>query len=63
MVLARSWALTAASAFLATWLGRTEPAVRQQWRESTHLVDLLWEKLTQCSLLGNGHPLRWRATL
>jgi hypothetical protein len=33
MVLARSWALTAVSAFLATWLGRNEPAVRQQWRE------------------------------
>ena len=32
MVLARSWALTAVSAFLATWLGRKEPAVRQQWR-------------------------------
>ena len=33
MVLARSWALTAVSAFLATWLGRRDPAVRQQWRE------------------------------
>jgi Transposase DDE domain len=33
MVLARSWALTAVSAFLATWLGRKEPAVRQQLRE------------------------------
>jgi len=33
MVLARSGALTAVSAFLATWLGRQEPAVRQQWRE------------------------------
>jgi hypothetical protein len=33
MVLARSCALTAVSAFLATWLGRKEPAVRQQWRE------------------------------
>jgi hypothetical protein len=33
MVLARSCALTAISAFLATWLGRKEPAVRQQWRE------------------------------
>jgi hypothetical protein len=33
MVLARSWALTAVSAFLATWLGRKEPAVRQQVRE------------------------------
>ena len=32
MVLARSCALTAVSAFLATWLGRTEPAVRQPWR-------------------------------
>ena len=31
--LARSWALTAVSAFLATWLGCKEPAVRQQWRE------------------------------
>jgi hypothetical protein len=33
MVLARSCALTAVSAFLATWLGRKEPAVSQQWRE------------------------------
>jgi hypothetical protein len=33
MVLARSCALTAVRAFLATWLGRTEPAVRQQLRE------------------------------
>jgi hypothetical protein len=33
MVLARSWALTAVRAFLATWLGRQEPTVRQQWRE------------------------------
>jgi len=33
MVLARSWALTAVRAFLATWLGRKEPAVYQQWRE------------------------------
>ena len=33
MVLARSGALTAVRAFLATWLGRTEPAVRQQVRE------------------------------
>jgi hypothetical protein len=32
MVLARSWALTAVRAFLATWLGRKEPAVRPQWR-------------------------------
>jgi hypothetical protein len=32
MVLARSCALTAVRAFLATWLGRKEPAVRQQWR-------------------------------
>ena len=32
MGLARSCALTAVSAFLATWLGRKEPAVRQQWR-------------------------------
>jgi hypothetical protein len=32
MVLARSGALTAVSACLATWLGRKEPAVRQQWR-------------------------------
>ena len=32
-VLARSCALTAVSAFLATWLGRKEPAVRQQLRE------------------------------
>ena len=32
MVLARSWALTAIRAVLATWLGRTEPPVRQQWR-------------------------------
>jgi len=31
MVLARSWALTAVRAFLATWLQRTEPTVRQQW--------------------------------
>src|SRR5437867_356286 len=31
MVLARSWALTAIRAVLATWLGRTEPPVRQQW--------------------------------
>ena len=33
MVLARSCALTAVSAFLATWLHRKEDAVRQQWRE------------------------------
>jgi hypothetical protein len=33
MVLARSWALTAVSAFLATWLGRKAPAVRQPLRE------------------------------
>jgi hypothetical protein len=33
MVLARSCALPAVSAFLATWLGRKEPAVRQQLRE------------------------------
>jgi hypothetical protein len=32
MVLARSCALTAVSAFLAPWLRRTEPAVRQQRR-------------------------------
>jgi hypothetical protein len=33
MVRARSCALTAVRAFLATWLGRQEPAVRQPWRE------------------------------
>ena len=33
MVLARSCALTAVSALLAVWLGRKEPAVRQQLRE------------------------------
>lgn len=33
MVLARSCALTAVSAFLATWLKRKEPPVRQQLRE------------------------------
>src|SRR5262249_19158357 len=33
MVLARSWAFTGVSAFLATWLGRKEPTVRQQLRE------------------------------
>jgi hypothetical protein len=33
MVLARSCALTAVRAFLATWLKRKEPTVRQQWRE------------------------------
>ena len=33
LVLARSCALTAVSAFLATWLGRQEPTGRQQWRE------------------------------
>jgi len=33
MVLARSCALTAVRAFLATWLHRKEPAGRQQWRE------------------------------
>ena len=33
MVLARSCALTAISAFLAPWLGRKENTVRQQWRE------------------------------
>jgi hypothetical protein len=33
MVLARSCALTAVRACLATWLGRTEPPVRQQLRE------------------------------
>ena len=32
MVLARSCALTAVSALLATWLPRKEDAVRQQWR-------------------------------
>ena len=32
MGLARSCALTAVSAFWATWLKRTEPTVRQQWR-------------------------------
>jgi hypothetical protein len=33
MVLARSWALTAVRAFLATWLHRKEATVRQQLRE------------------------------
>jgi hypothetical protein len=33
MLLARSCALTAVSAFLGTWLGRKENTVRQQWRE------------------------------
>src|SRR5437016_5623745 len=33
MVLARSWALTAVSALLATWLKHKEPTVRQQLRE------------------------------
>jgi hypothetical protein len=33
MVLARSCALTAVRAFLAPWLGRKDPAVRQPWRE------------------------------
>jgi len=33
MVLARSWALTAVSAFWAMWLRRKEDAVRQPWRE------------------------------
>ncbi len=33
MVLARSWALTAVRACLATWLKRKEPTVRQQLRE------------------------------
>jgi hypothetical protein len=33
MVLARSCALTAVSAFLAPWLGRQENTVRQQLRE------------------------------
>jgi hypothetical protein len=33
MVLARSCALTAVSAFLATWLHRKEDTVRQPWRE------------------------------
>src|SRR5256886_9724341 len=33
MVLARSCALTAVSAFLATWLHRTEDAMRQHLRE------------------------------
>src|SRR5262249_661698 len=33
MVLARSCALTAVSAFLATWLGRKEPTLRQQLPE------------------------------
>src|SRR5256712_6864792 len=33
MVLARSCALTAVSAFLATWLGRKEQTVRQPLRE------------------------------
>jgi hypothetical protein len=33
MVLARSCALTAVSAFLATWLHRKEDTVRQQLRE------------------------------
>ena len=38
MVLARSCALTAVSAFLATWLGRKEPTVRQQLREFCYEV-------------------------
>lgn len=33
LVLARSCALTAVRAFLASWLGRHEQTVRQQWRE------------------------------
>ena len=33
MVLARSCSLTAVSASLATWLGRKEQTVRQQWRK------------------------------
>ena len=33
MVVARSGAWTAVSAFLATWLHRQEEPVRQQWRE------------------------------
>ena len=33
MVRARSWALTAVRAVLATWLGRPEQTVRQPWRE------------------------------
>jgi hypothetical protein len=33
MVWARSGAVTAVSAFLATWLHWKEDAVRQQWRE------------------------------
>ncbi len=33
MVVARSGAWTAVSAFLATWLHRQEDTVRQQWRE------------------------------
>ena len=32
MVRARSWALPAGRAFLATWLGRQEPVVRQPGR-------------------------------
>ena len=32
MVLARAGALPAVRAFLAAWLGRQEPAVRQPWR-------------------------------
>jgi hypothetical protein len=38
MVLARSCALTAVSAFLATWLGRKENTVRQQLREFCYEV-------------------------
>src|SRR5262249_50643432 len=38
MVLGRCWSVTAVSAFLATWLGRKEPTVRQQLREFCYEV-------------------------
>jgi hypothetical protein len=49
MVLARSCALTAVSAFLVTWLGRKEPAVRQQLREFCYEVTAK-RGTTRCAL-------------
>jgi hypothetical protein len=49
MVLARSWALTAVSAFLAPWLHRKEPAGRQQWREFCYEAEAK-RGTTRCAL-------------
>ena len=52
MVLARSCALTAVSAFLATWLHRKEPAVRQQLREFCYEADRQARDDTVCARRG-----------